>query len=163
MKLVDKLQNRLKESENNYRQLQEKINSQQNKSSMFKSNLSARGDQIQRVEERCEQMETMVNNYKSQLELCRKNLNKTMDDLEKEQVSHQTMQRQVRVLELEKVEKEQLLKELDDLKRQKRQLEIHLENLIQSPFVKKHEEAIISKEVVKELEDKYACSEQARL
>ena len=40
------------------------------------------------------------------------------------------MQRQVRVLELEKVEKEQLLKELDDLKRQKRQLEIHLENLI---------------------------------
>lgn len=53
-----------------------------------------------------------------------------MDDLEKERAAHQTLERQVRVLEMEKTEKEQVIKQLEDARRQKRQLEVHLENLV---------------------------------
>ncbi len=52
------------------------------------------------------------------------------------------------------------MKEIEDMKKRKRDLEMHLENLLQSPFVKEHEDSVSIRSRLREAEEMNRVMEQ---
>ncbi|CAD8068862.1 unnamed protein product [Paramecium primaurelia] len=134
--LNDKLKKRLLEQEAQFRQLQAMMNSK----IVNQQELSQKNAQFVTLQERCNKLESNLNGMRTQLDDERKRQSEIMMLLREEKEKNHLLEGQVRSMELAQKSVVDLQADLQEARRQKKEIEERLAILMESPFFKEYNE-----------------------
>jgi predicted nucleic acid-binding Zn-ribbon protein len=115
------------------------VNDQKN--SMVSTRKNLRNDRLLDLQKNNAYLQNTIESLESQLKTSEERINDLKYDLEKQKESNSEISSKIVGLEEEAKEKEEMKETLKEVRGQKKRLEVHLDKLLQSPFVKQHEES----------------------